>query len=71
MENADIIHLASYGSKDGICLYSKTNAREKLSMGEVQDLSLQKAKMVILSACDTSRESYVQMEWLVLHELVL
>jgi len=53
LETAGIIHLASHGSQDGIYLSGSTEKEGKLTMVEVQNLSLEHAKMIVLSACDT------------------
>jgi len=53
MEGAAVIHLASHGSKDGIFLSGLTKEKWKLTMEEVQKLDLHRAKMVVLSACNT------------------
>jgi len=53
METADILHFASHGSKDVIYLSGETKEKGKLTINDVQNLSLNKAKMVVLSACDT------------------
>ena len=53
MKNAQIIHFACHGAPDGIFLSGETKEKGKLTMAEVQNLDLKRAKMVILSACDT------------------
>jgi len=53
MKDAVMIHLASHGSKDGIFLSGLTKEKWKLTMEEVQKLDLHRAKMVVLSACNT------------------
>ena len=52
-DTANIIHLASHGTQDGIYLSGRTCEEGKLTMAEVQSLSLNQTKMVVLSACDT------------------
>ena len=52
MEKAAVIHVVSHGTQDGIYLSGKTEKEGKLTMGEVQNLSFEQSKMVVLSAHD-------------------
>ena len=57
MEEANFIHLACHGSSDSISsLAGDTTTRAgALTMGEVQELKLNDAKLLVLSACNTFR----------------
>ena len=47
------VHLATHGAADGVYLSGKTEAEGKLTMAEVQELNLPRARLVVLSECDS------------------
>ena len=49
----DYVHLATHGAADGVYLSGSTEAEGKLTMAEVQELNLPRAKLVVLSECDS------------------
>merc|ERR1711959_709469 len=55
MAGSDIIHLATHGTADDMFFAGSSLADAKLSMSEVQARSLPRAKLVVLSGCDSFR----------------
>jgi len=55
MPNSNILHFATHGSPDGIYLSGESEQEGTLSMAEVQELDLTKARLVVLSECDSFR----------------
>ena len=53
MRRCDLVHLATHGTSDGLYFAGTSEADAKLSMAEVQALSLPRTRLVVLSACDT------------------
>ena len=53
METADIIHLATHGTPNGMYFAGDNCVQATLTMAEVQRLELSNAKLVVLSGCDT------------------
>lgn len=49
------VHLATHGVPDGVFLSGATATEGVLSMSEVQELDMQKAKLIVLSECDSFR----------------
>jgi CHAT domain-containing protein len=47
------VHLATHGAADGVYLSGHTEAEGKLTMAEVQELDLLRARLVVLSECDS------------------
>ena len=47
------VHLATHGAADGVYLSGRTEAEGKLTMAEVQELDLPRARLVVLSECDS------------------
>ena len=56
MRDSGIVHLATHGSSDGVCLSGCTMADIQLTMDEVhRRVRLDRAKLVVLSECDSFR----------------
>ena len=55
MCESDYVHLATHGSRGGLCVAGATNTDGVLSMAEVQALTLRPNSLVVLSACNTFR----------------
>jgi len=53
MPQSDIIHLATHGTAEGMFFAGTSLAEAKFTMSEVQELSLPRAKLVVLSGCDS------------------
>ena len=53
MCNSEHMHLSTHGDQDGVYLSGPTVNESKLTMAEVQELDLPRAKLVVLSECDS------------------
>ena len=53
MRESEYVHLATHGTADGVLLSGGSKQEGMLTMGEVQQLQLQRARLVVLSECDS------------------
>ena len=53
MAESDVIHLATHGAPDGLFFAGESEAEGTLSMAEVQALEMRRARLVVLSECDS------------------
>ena len=53
MQDSEYVHMATHGFSTGVLLAGAQKSDALLSMAEVQNLSMRRAKLVVLSACDT------------------
>ena len=53
MRECEYVHLATHGTAQGVLLAGSTEEAGLLTMGEVQNLELRRAHVVVLSECDS------------------